>query len=86
MPRYNWNIVENGVKHHDPLGYLQCTYLFGTHIFWHFVRHRSVQLFLVPSGHTMLQIGIHTLLQLTRPHGPPPPQIGGATFSLIGFP
>jgi hypothetical protein len=48
---YNWNIVENGVKHHDPLGYLQCTYLFGTHIFWHFVRHRSVQLFLVPSGH-----------------------------------
>ena len=35
-------------------------------IFWHFVRHRSVQLFLVPSGHTMLQIGLHTQTQSAR--------------------
>ena len=25
LPRYNWNIVENGVKHHKPTNYLKCS-------------------------------------------------------------
>ena len=33
LPRYNWNIVESGVKHHKPNPKIKCTFMLNHNLF-----------------------------------------------------